>query len=387
MGERHTPEIKKNGVVVGRGRNLDFIEGANTTITMAYDEQAHEVDVTIAATGVGTTITVQEDDVTVDALAGTLDFRTGLDVTSAPAGEANISVDTSELTLGGELAGTVASATVNASHSGSAHHTQSHDHSAAGDGTTLTPATLNIPSAAAPAQTAEGQAVWDSDDDKLTIGDGAARKTLLDTGHEGAADPHTGYRLESADHTHQTTGAQAGQLDHGLALTGLTDDDHTQYRLESADHTHQTTGAQAGTLDHGLALTGLTDDDHTQYRLESADIQSITFTKTGTLAVGTGATRWYNDTGRSLTLQSARGSVGTQPTGASILIDVNNNGTSVWNTTQANRITIAVSTNTDEGGAFDDTTIADGEYITVDIDQIGSTVAGSDLTVTIWWTS
>ncbi len=47
--------------------------------------------------------------------------------------------------------------------------------------------------------------------------------------HVAASDPHTGYRLESADHTHQSTGAQAGTLDHGLALTGLTDDDHTQY--------------------------------------------------------------------------------------------------------------------------------------------------------------
>ena len=35
----------------------------------------------------------------------------------------------------------------------------------------------------------------------------------------------------------------------------------------NADHTHQSTGAQGGTLDHGLALTGLTDDDHTQYVL------------------------------------------------------------------------------------------------------------------------
>ncbi len=51
--------------------------------------------------------------------------------------------------------------------------------------------------------------------------------------HAAAADPHTGYRLESADHSHQSTGAQAGTLDHGLALTGLTDDDHTQYVLES----------------------------------------------------------------------------------------------------------------------------------------------------------
>ena len=71
---------------------------------------------------------------------------------------------------------------------------------------------------------------------------------------------------EVGTHTHQST-TTGGQLDHGLALTGLTDDDHTQYRLESENHTHQSSGAQAGTLDHGLALTGLTDDDHTQYYL------------------------------------------------------------------------------------------------------------------------
>jgi hypothetical protein len=53
------------------------------------------------------------------------------------------------------------------------------------------------------------------------------------TTHEAAGDPHTGYRLESADHTHASAGAQAGQLDHGTALTGLSDDDHPQYMLES----------------------------------------------------------------------------------------------------------------------------------------------------------
>lgn len=61
--------------------------------------------------------------------------------------------------------------------------------------------------------------------------------------HAAAGDPHTGYRLESADHSHQSTGLQGGQLDHGLALTGLADDDHTQYHtaarhaaVDAADH-------------------------------------------------------------------------------------------------------------------------------------------------------
>ena len=38
----------------------------------------------------------------------------------------------------------------------------------------------------------------------------------------------------NADHTHQSTGAQGGKLDHGLALDGLGDDDHTIYQLVTA---------------------------------------------------------------------------------------------------------------------------------------------------------
>lgn len=93
----------------------------------------------------------------------------------------------------------------------------------------------------------------------------------------------------NADHTHATTGAQGGQLDHGLSMVAasLLDDDHTQYRLESADHTHQSTGVEAGKLDHGLALDGLGDDDHTIYLKKT----SMSFTVPPTYGTGTlGAT-------------------------------------------------------------------------------------------------
>jgi hypothetical protein len=40
---------------------------------------------------------------------------------------------------------------------------------------------LVVPTATAPAQTAEGSVVWDSNDDLLTIGTGAGRKTMVDT--------------------------------------------------------------------------------------------------------------------------------------------------------------------------------------------------------------
>lgn len=77
--------------------------------------------------------------------------------------------------------------------------------------------------------------------------------------------------LALTTHTHESAGAQGGQLDHGAAMTAasLLDDDHTQYRLESVDHTHQSAGAEAGQLDHGLALTGLGDNDHSYYEVWS----------------------------------------------------------------------------------------------------------------------
>jgi hypothetical protein len=45
----------------------------------------------------------------------------------------------------------------------------------------VAPAALLLPAAAAPAQTADGSVVWDSNDDLLTVGTGAARKTMVDT--------------------------------------------------------------------------------------------------------------------------------------------------------------------------------------------------------------
>ena len=74
--------------------------------------------------------------------------------------------------------------------------------------------------------------------------------------------------------------------------------------------------------------------------------------------------------------------VGTAPTGASLIVDVHLNGTTIF-TTQANRPTIAISA-FDSGLATPDVQVAAaGQYFTVDVDQIGSTIAGSDLTVFI----
>lgn len=107
----------------------------------------------------------------------------------------------------------------------------------------------------------------------------------------------------------------------------------------------------------------------------------IPFSNTGTLAVQTGTHRLYNDTGIAWTIISVRATVGTSPAGASVIIDVNKNGTTIF-TTQANRPTIAAAANTSgKVTNMNVTSVADGEYLTVDVDQVGSTTNGADLTL------
>lgn len=81
-------------------------------------------------------------------------------------------------------------------------------------------------------------------------------------------------------------------------------------------------------------------------------------------------------------LVSVAARVKTAPTGADLIVDVNKNGTTIFGT-QANRPTVAASANNATVGAASVTTFASGDRLSVDIDQVGSTVAGGFLVVVI----
>lgn len=119
---------------------------------------------------------------------------------------------------------------------------------------------------------------------------------------------------------------------------------------------------------------------HNSYSL---DYGIIPYTVSGTLTVQTGAVRLYF--GQNATIRRINAGVGTAPTGTSLIIDVNKNGTTLFST-QGNRPTIAVSTFSDTENLPDVVSVSAGDYLTVDIDQIGSTIAGENLTVTIEYT-
>lgn len=109
-------------------------------------------------------------------------------------------------------------------------------------------------------------------------------------------------------------------------------------------------------------------------------IEAYTFSVTGNLAVATGKHRIYLE--GSYVVETIRVAVGTAPTGSSVLVDVNKGGVSLF-TTQANRPAIASSANSGTANNPDVTTFAANDYMTVDVDQIGSTTPGADLTVTV----
>jgi hypothetical protein len=104
------------------------------------------------------------------------------------------------------------------------------------------------------------------------------------------------------------------------------------------------------------------------------------WSRTGDIIVLSSQLRFYNRTGRSRTIQGAWASAGTPPTGTDIIVDINKNGSTIF-TTQGNRPRVLGGTN---GGILttpNDQSFLDGDYLTVDVDQIGSVTPGADVTV------
>lgn len=123
------------------------------------------------------------------------------------------------------------------------------------------------------------------------------------------------------------------------------------------DHTG-ITGCSPGTLEKGIA-----------------------FYIDGELEVGTNAMSFVVP--MDLTVTGGKLAVSTAPTDASLICDINKNGTTLW-TTQGNRPTIAAAGSSASITAPDVTSLAQGDVISLDIDQVGSTIAGANLSLTLY---
>lgn len=82
------------------------------------------------------------------------------------------------------------------------------------------------------------------------------------------------------------------------------------------------------------------------------------------------------------TIVDVRARILTAPVGSALIVDVNKNGTTIF-TTQGNRPTIADGATASSTTAPDVTAVAAGDYLSFDVDQIGSGTAGSNLLVSV----
>lgn len=110
--------------------------------------------------------------------------------------------------------------------------------------------------------------------------------------------------------------------------------------------------------------------------------EQFTQTLAGAQTVGNAKATFTNNTGETLRISGTKLRAGTAPTGADLIVDVNVTGTgSVY--TAAGRPRIVAGAKEGAASPSVEALVAPGGTITVDIDQVGSGVAGSDLTVLV----
>ena len=85
----------------------------------------------------------------------------------------------------------------------------------------------------------------------------------------------------------------------------------------------------------------------------------------------------------AMTLTAVRASVTTAPTGSTLVVDINESGSSILSTKLSIDASEKTSTTAATAAVISDSALADDAEITIDIDQIGSTIAGAGLKVTL----
>lgn len=100
-----------------------------------------------------------------------------------------------------------------------------------------------------------------------------------------------------------------------------------------------------------------------------------------TTALTTGTAKGTFRMPYAFTLTAVRASVTTAPTGSVLTVDINESGTSILSTKLTIDAGEKTSTTAATAAVISDSSLADDAEITIDIDTIGSTIAGAGLKV------
>jgi hypothetical protein len=247
--------------------------------------------------------------------------------------------------------------------------------------------------------------------------DGSTAAAAAIAAHVAEGDPHPGYLTEVAaastysasGHTHDYA---ASSHSHDYAATAHNHDsdyaagEHTHdYSAvyAAAAHAHDsdyisiiatptegniptiTSGGELANSAYAPSSFATSGHDHTGVYSVSAHTHTqtryLTLGRAGTLTATAGTARLYVPFACAIT--NVRASVGTAPTGASIIVDVLKGGVTLWGTNPGNRPTITATNFADLTNTPDTTAISADDYLTLTVAQIGSTVAGADLMVVV----
>jgi hypothetical protein len=100
-----------------------------------------------------------------------------------------------------------------------------------------------------------------------------------------------------------------------------------------------------------------------------------------TTAITTGTAKATFRMPFAFTLTEVRASVTTAPTGSTIIIDINEGGSTILSTKLSIDASEKTSTTAASAAVISDASLADDAEITIDFDQVGSTIAGAGVKV------
>lgn len=102
-----------------------------------------------------------------------------------------------------------------------------------------------------------------------------------------------------------------------------------------------------------------------------------------TTAITTGTAKVTFRMPYAFTLTAVRASVTTAPTGSTIIIDINEAGSTILSTKLSIDASEKTSTTAASAAVISDASLADDAEMTIDFDQVGSTIAGAGVKVTL----
>ncbi len=140
-------------------------------------------------------------------------------------------------------------------------------------------------------------------------------------------------------------------------------------------------GVKRNTGSAGQFVTGIDEDGSPLFGRDTEVIQLACSDETTALTTGTAKVTFRMP--YAMTLTAVRASVTTAPTGSTLVVDINEAGSSILSTKLSIDASEKTSTTAATAAVISDSALADDAEITIDIDQIGSTIAGAGLKVTL----